>query len=90
VQGTAGLGWGIFSGGAKGLTGPDVGIWQDGFRPAFSGALNADYNFYPNLAFRVSPTYMGTTFQQGNGVGGASLQSNIGFNAGFIYRFGKQ
>jgi hypothetical protein len=95
VQGTGGLGWGIFSGGAKGLTGPDVGIWQDGFRPAFSVALNADYNIYPNLAVRLSPTYMGTTFQSGKNASGVTapsptVQNNIGFNVGIIYRFGKQ
>lgn len=82
-QGTGGVAWGIFSKGAKGLTGPQVGLWQDGFRPAFTLAFNADYNLFPNLAVRVAPTYVGTTF-------GSSLQNNLGFNAGVIYRFGRR
>ncbi len=83
VQGTGGVADGIFSGGAKGLTGPQVGLWQDGFKPAFKISFNADYNFYPNLAVRISPTYVGTNF-------GGEIQSNLGFNAGIIYRFGRQ
>ena len=61
AQGLGGVGWGIFSGGAKGI-GTDLGLWPDGLNPAFSVGVNADYNFYPNLAFRVTPTYVGTTF----------------------------
>lgn len=83
AQGTGGLAWGIFSGGAKGLTATEVGLWPDGFRPAFTLKLSADYNFYPNLAFRFSPTYIGTMF-------GGSVQNNLGFNAGVVYRFGHQ
>jgi hypothetical protein len=90
VQGLGGIGWGIFSGGAKGYTGPEVGIWQDGFRPAFSVGLSADYNIYPELAVRITPTYVGTTFQPGAGVSGSSLQNNLGINAGIIYRFKRQ
>lgn len=81
AQGTGGVAWGIFSGGAKGLTGQQVGLWPDGFRPAFTIKFNADYNIYPNLAVRFSPMYVGTTF-------GGSVQNNLGFNAGVIYRFG--
>ena len=83
AQGVGGAGWGIFSGGAKGLSGTTVGLWPDGVKPAFSIALNADYNFYPNLAFRFSPMYMGTTF-------GSTVQNNFGFNMGVVYRFGRQ
>ena len=101
VQGTGGVAWGIFSGGAKGLTGPQVGLWDDGFRPAVKAAFNVDYNFYPNLAFRFSPTWIVTDFRwapqstviQDTGTGTAptftgALQNNLGFNAGVIYRFG--
>ena len=87
AQGTGGVVWGIFSGGAKGLRGTDLGLWNDGFRPAFTLALNADYSVYPNLAVRFAPTYTGTTF--GSPMGG-SAQSNFGFNAGVVYRFGHQ
>ncbi len=83
AQATGGVVWGIFSGGAKGLTGPEVGLWQDGFRPAFTIGVNADYNLFPNFAVRVSPTYVGTTF-------GGEVQNNLGLNAGIVYRFGAQ
>jgi len=86
VQGTGGIAWGIFSGAAKGLNGTDLGLWSDGFRPAFTVALNADYNFYPNLALRFAPTYVGTTFTS---PAGGSYQHNVGFNAGVVYRFGQ-
>lgn len=87
AQALAGLGWGIFSGGDKGLTGPELGLWNDGFRPAFAVNLSVDYNFYPNLALRFSPTYVGTDFV---GVNGATIQNNLGFNAGIVYRFRRQ
>ena len=83
VEGLAGAGWGIFSGGSKGLPSTSLGLYADSTRPAFSASLHGDYNFYPNLAFRVSPTYAPTTF-------GGSLQNNLGINFGVVYRFGKQ
>ena len=81
VEGLAGAGWGIFSGGSKGIAPEQLGMYSDGTRPAFSASLHGDYNFYPNLAFRVSPTYVPTTF-------GGSLQNNLGINFGLVYRFG--
>lgn len=87
AQATGGVVWGIFSGGAKGLAGTDLGLWNDGFRPAFTVALNADYNVYPNFALRFAPTYTATTFTSPQG---GSVQSDLGFNAGILYRFGKQ
>ena len=87
AQGTGGVAWGIFSGGAKGLSGTDLGLWNDGFRPAFTVALDVDYNVYPNLALRFAPTYVGTVFSSPSG---GSFQSNLGFNAGIVYRFGRQ
>ena len=83
AQGTAGVADGVFSKGAKGLTGPEVGLWNDGFVPAFKISVNADYNLFPNLGVRFSPTYVGSTF-------GSSVQNNLGFNAGVLYRFGRQ
>ena len=107
VQALGGTGWGLFSGGAKGLTGNDVGLWNDGLRPAFSLGVSADYNIYPNLAVRFTPTWVGTNFAgtktavgtytingitttDFNGANGSTIQSNIGFNIGVIYRFGRQ
>jgi hypothetical protein len=83
AQGTAGVGWGIFSGGSKGIPSTQLGLWPDGWRPAFSLAVSGDYNFYPNLAFRVTPTYLITTF-------GSQVQNNLGINAGILYRFGRR
>jgi hypothetical protein len=98
VQGLGGVGWGIFYGGSKGI-GPvtpiagvptaTLGMWADGFRPAFSIGVSGDYNLYPNLAFRVTPTYVGTLFAKPTG-GGGGIQNNLGINAGVIYRFGRQ
>ncbi|MGI4829272.1 MAG: hypothetical protein ACRYFU_13920 [Janthinobacterium lividum] len=83
AQATGGVVWGIFSGGSKDIPSVDLGLWQDGFKPAFIFNVSADYNFYPNLAFRVSPTYVGTTF-------GGGVQNNLGINAGVVYRFGRR
>ncbi len=87
VQALAGTGWGIFSGGSKGFPGPDLGLWNSGLRPAFSLGVSADYNIYPNLALRFTPTWVGTNFV---GANGSTIQDNIGFNIGVVYRFGRQ
>lgn len=83
AQGQGGVAWGIFSGGSKGIPSTNLGIWPDAIKPAFSASVSADYNFYPNLAFRVTPIYVGTTF-------GGKIQNNLGVNMGFVYRFGRQ
>jgi hypothetical protein len=79
----AGAAWGIFGGGSKGIPPATLGLWNDSTRLGWSLGLSGDYNFYPNLAFRVTPTYIGTNF-------GSKIQSNFGFNAGVVYRFGRQ
>jgi hypothetical protein len=79
-----GVAIGKFDGGAKGYTAAELGLWPDTMaRPAFSLGGNLDYNLYPNFAFRVAPSYLGTTF-------GSTYQSNFGFEAGLLYRFGHQ
>jgi hypothetical protein len=79
---TAGLAIGKFDGGSKGIPATLLGIWPSENRAAFSVGANFDYNFYPNFAARITPTYLGTTF-------GGTVQNNLGFNVGLIYRFGK-
>jgi hypothetical protein len=75
---------GKFDGGSKGIPAANLGLWPStNARPAFSVGGNLDLNVYPNLAFRISPNYTGTTF-------GGSLQNNFGFNMGLVYRFGRQ
>jgi len=75
---------GKFDGDSKGIPAATLGFWPSATaKPAFSVGANVDFNFYPNLAFRIAPNYMGTTF-------GDSLQHNVGVNLGLVYRFGKQ
>ncbi len=93
ATGEGGVALGKFDGGAKGLTSAEIGVWESTTRPAFALGANFDYNFYPNLAFRVSPTYLGTFFRRDptdttHGPPG-TIQNNFGFNAGIVYRFGK-
>ncbi len=81
---TAGVALSKFGGDAKGLQSQDLGLWPDSnSRPAFSVSVIGDYNIYNNLAFRLQPTYLGTTF-------GGTVQNNLGVELGFVYRFGRQ
>jgi opacity protein-like surface antigen len=82
VFAVGGAGLGKFDGGSKGIPSSLLGTWPSQTRAAFSVGLNLDYNFYPNLAVRVTPTYVGTTF-------GGTIQNNAGFNIGLVYRFGQ-
>jgi hypothetical protein len=87
AQALGGMAMGVFSGASKGYNYTQTGFWQDANRPAFIVNFNADFNLFPNLAFRVSPTYVGTTFTSPSG---GSLQNNLGINAGVVFRFGRQ
>jgi hypothetical protein len=79
-----GVAIGKFDGGSKGIPAVNLGMWPStNTRPAFSLGANLDLNVYPNLAFRIAPSYLGTTF-------GGSLQNNFGFEMGLVYRFGRQ
>jgi hypothetical protein len=76
---------GKFDGDTKGIPAQNLGLWPStNARPAFSVGGNLDLNLYPNLAFRITPSYLGTTF------GSSSLQNNVGFEMGLVYRFGRQ
>lgn len=93
LTGEGGVAIGKFDGGSKGIPSQYLHVWQSAARPAFSVGANLDYNFYPNLALRISPTWLGTTYQldpadtapQPHG----GFQNNAGFNIGVVYRFGK-
>ena len=79
-----GIGIGKFDGGSKGIPAANLGLWPDtNAEGAFTVGANLDYNFYPNLAVRLAPSYLGTTY-------GGQIQNNAGFNIGVIYRFGRQ
>lgn len=93
VTGEGGAVLGKFDGASKGFQSKDLGVWESTTKPAFSLGANFDYNLFPNLAFRVTPTYLGTLFRLGSddtthGPQG-SIQNNFGVNVGFVYRFGK-
>ena len=96
----AGYALGNFDGGSKGIEAGKLGLWQTAGRPVFSAGVNLDYNFYPNLALRLTPTYVGTLFNQvgytvvnnqsvATGKTLGSIQNNLGVNIGIVYRFGK-
>ena len=87
AQALGGVGIANSSGASKGLSYIQTGFWQDASRPAFIINLAGDINIFPNLAFRVLPTYVGTTFTSPSG---GSLQNNFGINFGVVYRFGRQ
>lgn len=75
---------GKFDGDTKGIPATTLGFWPSAnAKPAFSVGANLDYNIYPNLALRITPNYMGTTF-------GSTLENNVGVNVGIVYRFGRQ
>lgn len=82
VFGMAGAGIGKFDSGSKGIPAADLGLWESQTRAVFSAGANIDYNFYPNLAFRVTPVYLGSTW-------GGTIQNNLGVNIGVVYRFGR-
>ena len=82
VFATGGLGLGKFDGDSKGLTAADIGVWTGTYAASFSAGVNLDLNLYPNLALRLTPSYLGTTY-------GGTLQNNKGVDAGIVYRFGK-
>jgi hypothetical protein len=79
-----GVAIGKFDGGSHGIPAYELGFWPStNARPAFSVGANLDLNLYPNFAFRIAPSYLGTTF-------GNTLQNNMGFEMGLVYRFGRQ
>jgi hypothetical protein len=75
---------GKFDGASKGISAANLGLWPStNARPAFSLGGSLDLNLYPNLAFRITPSYTATTF-------GGTLENNAGFEMGLVYRFGRQ
>ncbi len=72
---TVGAGIGKFDSGSKNIPAEQLGMWPSETRAVFSAGVNLDYNFYPNLAFRVTPTYLGSTW-------GGTVQNNLGVNLG--------
>jgi hypothetical protein len=78
-----GVAIGNFSGDTDGFGTAILGLYPDGAAAAVSASVPFEYNVSPNLGVRVAPEYMMTTF-------GSTIQNNLGFTAGVVYRFGKQ
>ncbi len=92
--GTGGIALGNFAGSTKGIFPDRLGIWSTTTRPVMTAGVSFDYNFFPNLAARITPTYIGTFFDGApiNGVQTVhgTVQNNLGFNIGIVYRFGQR
>jgi hypothetical protein len=79
----AGLGHGNFGTGTGGLPPTLIGLYPDGDAFNMSVGASVDYNLGPGLALRLSPNYLMSRY-------GGETQNNLGFNAGVVYRFGRQ
>jgi hypothetical protein len=75
---------GNFTANGAGLPGPFVGLWNSGTGVSFAAGVPIDYNIGPALAFRIQPGYWLSTF------GSTTQVKNLGFNAGLVFRFGRQ
>jgi hypothetical protein len=79
----AGVGHGNFGTGTGGLPPELIGLYPDSNVVNVSVGASVDYNLGPALAIRLTPNYLMTDY-------GSELQHNLGFNAGIVYRFGRQ
>jgi hypothetical protein len=61
-----------------------VGLWASGTNFSAAVGVPVNYNLSPGLAVRLQPSYWFTTF------GSSTQAKNLGFNAGIVYRFGRQ
>jgi hypothetical protein len=78
----AGYSRGNFTGDTSGYGTLGV-LYPDSSTFAASVSILAEYNLTPNIGIRVAPEYYATGF-------GSSVQSNLGYTAGIVYRIGKQ
>jgi hypothetical protein len=78
-------GWllGDFSGDANGVPISITHLYPDGNTYGVDASLIFEYNLSPGLGIRVAPDYFGSGF-------GSTIENNLGFTAGLVYRFGKQ
>lgn len=79
----AGGEWGNFSGDLGRATPAQEGLWSDSASVAISASIPFEYNFSPEIGFRVAPEYLLTNF-------GSTIQNNRGFTGGVVVRWGKQ
>ncbi len=83
-QGLVGAAKGNFNANSAEFPGTLIGLWPKGTDVSFAATVPIDYNISPGLAFRIQPGYWLTTF------GSTAQVKNLGFNAGLVYRFGRQ
>jgi hypothetical protein len=79
----AGVGHGNFGTGTGGLPPTLIGLYPDGNALNVTAGASLDYNLGPGLAVRLTPNYLFSRY-------GSDTQNNVGFNAGVVYRFGRQ
>src|ERR1700683_3515623 len=80
----AGVAKGNFFANSAEFPGTQIGLWANGTDLSIAAAVPIDYNISPALAFRIQPGYWLTTF------GSTPQVKNLGFNAGLVFRFGRQ
>jgi hypothetical protein len=83
-----GYAMGNFTGDTSGFgricySGSSCYLWPDGGTFAVSGDLLGEYNVSPGFALRLGANDFVTGF-------GSTMQNNVGFTGGFVFRFGKQ
>jgi hypothetical protein len=79
----AGAGHGNFGTGTGGLPPTFIGLYPDSNSFNLTAGVSVDYNLGPGLAVRLTPNYLMSRY-------GGDTQNNRGFNAGVVYRFGRQ
>ncbi len=83
AQVLAGVGHGNFNTGTGGFPASIVGLWPNGNVANISVGAAVDYNLGPGLAIRLMPNYLLTDY-------GSTLEHNLGFTSGIVYRWGRQ
>lgn len=78
-----GVAIGNFTGDTNGFGSAVLGLYPDSATYAMSASVIGEWNVAPNFSLRLAPEYMATGF-------GSTLQNDLGFTYGFVYRFGKQ
>jgi len=78
-----GVAMGNFTGDTNGFGSAVLGLYPDGTTYAFGASLIGEWNLSPNFSLRLAPEYMANGF-------GSTLQNDLGFTYGFVYKFGKR
>ncbi len=82
-HGFAGGAYGVFDSAIdQGLTGPDLGLFNNGFAFAAAAGGSIDLNRSPKFSVRISPDYLVTRF-------GDKSQNEFAISVGILYRMNK-